>query len=113
MEFTGENTIEHTAQDETLHVFTGTAFDLVGERKQMSYQINGRAINESFEIKLRNHSKTPVEIRVQEHLYRGYTWAITEHSDPFKQTDSRTAEFRVQVAPGAEKVVTYSVHYTW
>ncbi len=113
LEFTGENTIEHTAQDETIHVYTGTAFDLVGERRQMSYQINGRAIYESFEIKLRNHSKAPVEIRVQEHLYRGYTWTITEHSDPFKQTDSRTAEFRVQVAPGAEKVVTYTVHYTW
>jgi hypothetical protein len=117
LEFTGENTIEHTAQDETIHVFTGTAFDLVGERRQMSYRINqnqnARAIDESFEIKLRNHSKAPVEIRVQEHLYRGYTWTIGEHSDPFKQTDSRTAEFRVQVAPGAEKVVTYSVHYTW
>jgi hypothetical protein len=117
LEFTGENKIEHTAQDETIHVFTGTAFDLVGERRQVSYRINqnpnARAIDESFEIKLRNHGKAPVEIRVQEHLYRGYTWTINEHSDPFQQTDSRTAEFRVQVAPGAEKVVTYSVHYTW
>jgi hypothetical protein len=117
LEFTGENTIEHTAEDETIHVYTGTAFDLVGERKQTNYRINqsqnARAIDESFEIKLRNHTKAPVEIRVQEHLYRGYTWTITANSDPFQQTDSRTAEFRVQVAPGAEKVVTYSVHYTW
>jgi hypothetical protein len=117
LEFTGENTIEHTAQDETIHVYTGSAFDLVGERKQTNYRINqnqnARTIDEAFEIKLRNHTKAPVEIRVQEHLYRGYTWTITEHSDPFQQTDSRTAEFRVQVAPGAEKVVTYSVHYTW
>lgn len=117
LEFTGENTIEHTAQDETLHVFTGTAFDLVGERRQMSYRINqnqnASTIDESFEIKLRNHAKAPVEIRVQEHLYRWFTWTITAHSDPFKQTDSRTAEFRVHVEPGAEKVVTYSVHYTW
>jgi hypothetical protein len=109
--------IEHTAQDETIHVFTGTAFDLVGERKQTSYRINqnqnASTIDESFEIKLRNHSKEPVEIRVQEHLYRGYTWTIAANSDPFQKTDSRTAEFRVQVDPGAEKVVTYSVHYTW
>jgi hypothetical protein len=117
LEFTGENTIEHTAADETIHVFTGTAFDLVGERKQMSYRINqnqnARAIDESFEIKLRNHGKAPVEVRVQEHLYRGYTWTIAQNSDPFEKTDSRTAEFRVKVEPGAEKVVTYSAHYTW
>ncbi|HLW98466.1 MAG TPA: DUF4139 domain-containing protein [Candidatus Acidoferrales bacterium] len=117
LEFTGENMIEHTAQDETLHIFTGTAFDIVGERKQTSYRINqnqnARAVDESFEIKLRNHTKEAVEIRVVEHLYRGYTWTIGEHSDPFQQTDSRTAEFRVKVEPGGEKTVTYAVHYTW
>ena len=34
-------------------------------------------LDESFEIKLRNHKKEPVEIRVVEHLYR---WPTTGKS---------------------------------
>src|SRR2546430_5695320 len=37
LEFTGENVISHTPADETLRIFTGNAFDLKGERRQMEY----------------------------------------------------------------------------
>ena len=33
----GENKIDHTPKDETIRVYTGNAFDLVGERKQTNY----------------------------------------------------------------------------
>ncbi|MGP8020536.1 MAG: DUF4139 domain-containing protein, partial [Limisphaerales bacterium] len=101
LEFTGENTIDHTPKDETIRVLTGNAFDLVGERKQTSYNIDNsrRILDESFEIKLRNHKKEPVEIRVVEHLYRGDNWEITAYSDTFLKTDAHTMEFRVQVKP--------------
>ena len=72
-----------------------------------------RMLDESFEIKLRNHKKEPVEVRVVEHLYRGTNWEITEKSSTYLKTDSQTMEFRVQVAPDSEKVVTYTAHYTW
>ena len=117
LEFTGENEIQHTPADETIRVYEGTAFDLVGERRQTSYSIqqngfNGSA-NESFEIKLRNHTKAPVEIRVVEHLYRGLNWTIEAHSDEFVKKDSQTMEFRVKVDPSVEKNVNYAVHYSW
>lgn len=70
-------------------------------------------IDESFEIKLRNHKKEPVEIRVVEHLYRWSNWNIAEKSDPFKKTDAQTIEFRVLVKPDEEKTVSYTVHYWW
>jgi len=116
LEFTGENIIDHTPKDETVRVYTGNAFDLVGERKRTDYQIDTARnwLDEAFEIKVRNHKDNDtVEIRVVEHLYRWINWEIVEKSDDFVKTDSQTVEFRVQVPAGQEKVVTYKVHYTW
>lgn len=115
LEFTGENLIDHTPGDETIRLYTGNVFDAVGERKRTNYTIDRRArtIDESFEITLRNHKKEPMEIRVVEHLYRWNNWEIVKNSDQFKKLDSQTVEFRVQVPPDGEKVVTYTAHYTW
>jgi len=115
LEFTGENLIPHTPRDETVRVYTGSASDLVGERSRINYRIDHgrRELDESFEIKLRNHKKEPAEVRVVEHLYRGTTWEIAQKSNPYRKTDSQTIEFRVQVEPEGEKTVTYSAHYTW
>ena len=115
LEFTGENVIDHTPRDETLRVFTGAAFDLVGERKRLAFRVdNGRDwADEWFEIRLRNHKKATGEIRVVEHLYRWTNWDISESSDPFVKTDSQTVEFRVQLKPDEEKVLNYKAHYSW
>jgi hypothetical protein len=116
LEFTGENIIDHTPKDETVRVYTGNAFDLVGERKRTDYQIDTNAdwLDEAFEIKVRNHKENQaVEIRVVERLYRWINWDIFQKSDDFIKTDSQTIEFRVLVEPGQEKTVTYKVHYTW
>jgi hypothetical protein len=115
IEFTGENVIDHTPRDETIRVYTGNAFDLAGERRRTDYRldINRQRLDETFEIKLRNHKKQSVDVRVVEHLYRWITWDISVHSDPFKKTDSKTVEFPVTLAPDEEKTITYTAHYTW
>jgi hypothetical protein len=116
LQFVGENTIDHTPRDETVRVTTGNSFDLVGERKQTNFKVDtgDKWIDESFEIKLRNHKKdAPVEIRVVEHLYRWSNWEITAKSDDFVKKDSQTIEFRIPIKPDEERVVTYTVHYSW
>jgi hypothetical protein len=116
LQFVGENEIDHTPRNETVRVTTGNAFDLVGERKQTSFHVDtgDKWIDESFEIKLRNRKKDkPVEIRVVEHLYRWSNWEITAKSDDFTKKDSQTIEFRIRVKPDEERVLTYSVHYSW
>jgi hypothetical protein len=115
LEFTGEDTIDHTPKDEKIRVFTGAAFDLTGERKRTIFQndMGRRMMDEAFEIKVRNHKKEPVEVRVVEHLYRGTTWDISTSSMPFTKTDSQTIEFRVPMQPDEEKTITYAAHYTW
>jgi hypothetical protein len=115
LEFTGENMIDHTPKDEMIRLYTGNSFDLVGERRRTAYKINTAQnwIDESFEIKVRNHKKTPVEVRVLEHLYRWTNWEITQQSDKFRKLDSKTVEFPVEIQPDGEKTVTYTVHYSW
>jgi len=115
LEFTGENLIDHTPKDETVRLYTGNAFDLVGERVRKDFRVNDDEdwIDESFEITLRNHKKTAVEFRVVEHLYRWTNWDIKTSSAEFGKKDSQTIEFRVTVPPDGEQVVTYTVHYSW
>jgi len=115
MEFTGENTIDHTPKDETVRLYTGDSFDLVGERKRTDFKVNEseHRADESFAITVRNHKKEAVEIRVVEHLFRWLNWSITDKSQDFTKTDAQTVEFRVPLKPDEEKTVTYTVHYTW
>ena len=73
VEFTGENMIDHTPHDETVRIYTGNAFDLTGERRRTNYTVEieqKQLPPRVFEIKVRNHKKEPVEVRVVEHLYR-------------------------------------------
>lgn len=115
LQFTGENQIDHTPADELVKIQTGEAFDLVGERKRTNSNIDNanKRGDESFEITLRNRKQEPVTIRVVEHLYRWNNWEITEKSDPFTKTNSNEVEFRVDLKPGQERKLTYTVHYSW
>jgi hypothetical protein len=115
LEFVGENTIDHTPKDELIRVYTGNAFDVVGERRRTNFRVdsNHNWMEESFEIKVRNHKKEPVEVRVVEHLYRWTNWKLIEQSQSSHKTDAQTTEFPITVAPDDEQVVTYTVHYSW
>jgi hypothetical protein len=116
MEFTGENEIDHTPQNETVRVYTGNAFDISGERRQTKFQSQmqpGGWLDESFEIKVRNHKKEASTVRVVEHLYRWSNWTITQESATHRQTNSRTIEYDVALQPDEERTLTYTAHYTW
>ena len=114
-EFVGEDVIQHTPKDEKLQIRLGSAFDIVGERKQTDFTVdaNGHMLTESFEIKLRNHKKEAVSVIVKENLFRWANWEITVKSDDFEKQDYRTVHFPVNVPADGEKVVTYTVKYTW
>jgi hypothetical protein len=114
-EFIGEDVISHTPKDEEVLVKLGSAFDIVGERKQTNFTVDsdGHVMTESFEIALRNHKKEPVSVIVKENLFRWFNWEITQSSDKWGKQDYRTIHIPVQVAPDGEKKVTYTVKYTW
>ena len=115
LEFVGENVIDHTPKDEIIRIFTGNSFDVVGERKRTNYRVDSSQhwMDESFEIRVRNHKKEAVTVRVVEHLYRWTNWKLTEQSHPSRKTDAQTVEFPVTIAPDGEQVIIYTVHYSW
>lgn len=115
LEFIGEDEIDHTPKDETIRLHVGDAFDIVGERKRTSYEVDTsrHVITESFEIRLRNHKDVPVEVLVKETLYRWSNWEIIKASDEHDKYDANTVHFRVKVGKDRERVIRYTVRYTW
>lgn len=111
----GENTLDHTPKGEKVQLLLGNAFDLVGERTQTSFQFLARnVIEETYEIKLRNRKENQaVEIRVPERLFRWSNWEVLVASEAYTRLNAWTIEFRATVEPGQEKVITYTVRYTW
>jgi hypothetical protein len=111
----GENRIDHTPMGEDVSIFLGNAFDLVGERTQTDFKlIASNVLEETFEIRLRNRKDDEtVQIRVPENLFRWSDWEVLSASALFTKLDSNTIEFRIDVAPGEEKIITYTVRYTW
>ena len=115
LEFIGEDIIDHTPRNENLLLKLGSAFDVVGERRQVDFKVDTtrKTMTEEIEVKLRNQKKERVEVMVKENLYRWINWNITQRSHEYRKDDSRTVVFPVTIAPGAEATVRYTVHYTW
>ncbi len=115
LEFIGEDTIDHTPKDEEVLIKLGSAFDVVGERRQIDFRVDSRRdwMDETIEIKIRNHKKEPVKVIVKENLYRWVNWTIKESTHRHEKMDSRTIHFPVEVGKDGEITIRYTVHYSW
>jgi hypothetical protein len=115
MEFIGEDEVDHTSKDEVVRLRLGSAFDVTGERRQTNFEAkyNERFINESFDIRIRNHKTEDIEVLVQEDLYRWVTAEITASSHKHEKLTPQRVLFTLQVAKDKEVVLTYTVRYTW
>ncbi|HYS14963.1 MAG TPA: hypothetical protein VEN28_16765 [Burkholderiaceae bacterium] len=115
LEFIGEDSIDHTPKNEKVLLKMGSAFDVVGERRQVDFRIDTtrRTMSEDIEIKLRNAKNEPVEVQVKEVLYRWTNWEIVSSSQTYRKEDARNIYFPVAVPPGEEVTVRYSVRYSW
>ncbi len=115
LEFTGENVIDHTPTDETIRLYTGNAFDVVGERKRVDFHTDSRlrTFDETYEIHVRNHKKEAVQVRVVERMFRWSNWNVPQTSHKWTKKDAQTVEFPVLVAANGEQVINYTVHYSW
>ncbi len=115
LEFIGEDLIDHTAKNETVQIKLGSAFDVVGERRQVDYRIdtNAKWIEEDIEVKVRNQKEEAVSVAVKENLYRWSNWTILRKSQEYSKVDARTVTFPLKIAKGAEGIVRYTVRYSW
>jgi hypothetical protein len=115
LQFIGEDVIDHTPKNERVLVKLGSAFDVVGERRQVDFAEDSKArwLEEEIEVKLRNHKAEPVEVQVKETMFRWSNWTIKSSSTHYDKADARTIYFPVKVAADAEQVLRYRVRYTW
>lgn len=116
LEFVGEDAIDHTARDETVQAKLGSAFDVVGERRQVDFRIDAAArwIEEDIEVKVRNQKPDEaVAVVVRENLYRWSNWTVLRKTHDFSKEDARTIHFPLRIAAKGEAVVRYTVRYTW
>ena len=112
-EFIGEDTIDHTPRNEEVMIKLGNAFDVVGERRQVAFKRGTNWMIETIEVKVRNQKTEPVEVHVQEHMYRWTNAKIIDISHSQEMLDSRTMHIPVMIDPEGEAVVTYTVRYDW
>jgi hypothetical protein len=108
LQFVGEDLIDHTPKDEKIRIKLGDAFDVVGSRKQTSWEKIARDTYEAgFEILLRNHKKEDVTVKVIEPVPGDWKMLSTSHD--YKKTEAFTAEFNVMVPKDTEVKINYKV----
>ncbi len=114
-QFIGEDEIDHTPKDEELKLYLGNAFDIVGERAQKDFKVvsSGHVVEETIEVKVRNHKATAAEVQVYEHPWRWSQWEVVRSNVEWKKVDQSTLRFPVKIAKDGEAVVNYTVRYTW
>lgn len=114
-QFVGEDEIDHTPKDEEIRLYLGNAFDIVGERAQKDFKsyANGRVIEETIEVKVRNHKKESVDVLVYEHPWRWSQWEIVNSTVDWTKVDQSTLKFPVRIGRDGEKVVRYTIRYSW
>jgi hypothetical protein len=112
LEFVGEDLIAHTPKDEEVELTVGSAFDIVGERTQVSrHKVTQREEVTDWEIKIRNHKDVTVKVMVVEHL--AGDWTILKASHPYKKKDANTIECELEVPANEEVTFTYKVRTRW
>jgi hypothetical protein len=115
LEFIGEDAIGHTPRDERVRVKLGSAFDVVGERRQVDFRTDSQSrwMEEEIEVTLRNHKDEDVEVQVREFLFRWTNWQIVSSSQGFEKEDARTILFKARVPKDGSRAVRYRVRYSW
>lgn len=114
-QFIGEDRLDHTPKDEEVRLFLGNAFDVVGSRAQTDFRVlsSGKVVEETFQIKLRNHKDAAVDVAVYEHPWRGSQWDLVKSSSPGEKVDQTNLKFPIKLSKGEEKTLTYTVRYSW
>lgn len=93
----------------------GSARGLQGKRERVGYReiTPLHEYEESFAIRLTNHTDREVLIRVIEHLYRWHEYRIVKTDTEYIESEPQTVVFEPVLKPGAEKTIHYTVRYSW
>ncbi len=109
LQFIGEDSIDHTPKDETISLFIGQAFDIVGERNQMDFNKCANWYEYEWAVNLRNHKDKDIVVTVVERT--SGDWEITEENYNHTKVSNNEIEWRVPVKANGESTLTYTIRY--
>ncbi|HET6347584.1 MAG TPA: DUF4139 domain-containing protein [Candidatus Krumholzibacteria bacterium] len=109
LQFIGEDSIDHTPEDETIRVKLGDAFDVVAERKQTNFEVlsSGHLYRSSYQVTLRNHKSENITVSVVDMLPGD--WTITASSHKYEKETAQRIRFDVPVPAKGNADLTYTV----
>ncbi|HID56460.1 TPA: hypothetical protein EYP37_08010 [Candidatus Poribacteria bacterium] len=114
----GETKIDFTPVGGDVKLTLNSKGEVTVRRKRMNFaKINfrfdrnnwvaGYDTEEEYQIKVRNHRKVPSKVEVYER-FRG-EWEITSKSHDYERKDARTILFKLDLPPGSEEIIKYTV----
>ena len=109
LQFIGENSIDHTPKDETISLFIGQAFDIVGERTQMDFNKSANWYVYEWAVNLRNHKDADIVVTVVERT--SGDWEITDENYGHTKVSNNEIEWLVPVKANSENTLTYTIRY--
>ncbi len=109
LQFVGEDYIDHTPKDEELHILMGQAFDIVGERRQMDYNLLSQWHEYTWEVELRNHKDEDIVVTVIERT--GGDWHIVEENVEHLKYSNNIIKWYVPVKANSDSILSYTIRY--
>ncbi|RCV63475.1 hypothetical protein C5S53_13490 [Methanophagales archaeon] len=109
LQFIGEDSIDHTPKDETISLFVGQAFDIVGERTQMDFNKYADWYEYEWAVNLRNHKDEDIVVTVLERT--SGDWQITEENYNHTKKSNNEIEWLIPVEADSKSTLTYTIRY--
>ena len=110
--FVGAASIGHTPVGEEVELAIGAAFDLTGERTQVSHvRLAEDLYRDTYRIVIRSAKEAPVTVEVLESLTG--SWTITHSSLPYEVVDAHTVLFRLSVPAEGEADLSYTAEWSY
>lgn len=108
LQFLGEDSMEHTPENEKARLFVGNAFDLTAKHESSDYEeVSKCVVRQSYTVTLRNAKTDPATIKVVDHAYG--EWSITQETKPHVKESAYTFYFLVPVPAKGESTLNYTV----
>lgn len=112
-QFVGEDSIDHTPENEKVRLKLGDAFDVTAGRKQTDFRKlpnparNSTLVESAYEVLLKNAKKEAVIVTVQEPIPAD--WKMLEESHPHVKAASNTAVWKINVPAEGSATLNYRV----
>jgi len=112
LQFVGEDKIDHTSKEDTLHLALGQTFDLFGKRVVESSSTVKEEKTETVAVTIHNSKDEAVEVEVIEHQ-AWPKWSVKATLAQYRKKDASTIVFPVKVPAHGEATVRYTYLASW